>query len=93
MEKLDPQRNEKLTDLMQQGADAARILDGDVGEAAIVGPELECIRAWMRSEPAEKELREDLYFEARALGKVRRRLTNAKAKGMSAADTLEKQEG
>jgi hypothetical protein len=93
MEKVDPQHNEELLiELLRQGDAAARLLDGDVGEAAIIGPELECIRAWTRSEPEQRDLRESLWHDFRALGKVRRRLTNAKAKGIDAGKRLHAQE-
>lgn len=89
MSTADRAQIEKLEEQARIGAEAERVLRSEVFEAAITAPELEIIRHWLRTKPEEKQEREDLYFEARALAKVRKRLTNAVATGKSATNTLE----
>jgi hypothetical protein len=89
---LEPLENGNLRELLANGGKAAEILAGDVFEAAIMAPELDSMLALFRTQPEEWAERERLYQEVRQLRRVRRRLTNARAKGIAASKKLSERE-
>jgi hypothetical protein len=88
MEEKTPEERIKLEDRILAGAEARRILGSEIWALAIDASELTLIRKIVQSDPEEKQLREDCYFELRALASIRKRLTNLEERGRVADSTL-----
>ena len=67
---------------------ARQILDDDVLKLAWDAVELCLIQSWIHSQPEDTRLREDCYFQLRALASVKKRLTNQVDRGTVAARSL-----